>query len=64
MSRKRFAVAFAACLLASSLTVVGSAPAEPKEDCTWGASSVSVEQANGQHVQSGPFTTGCIPTSP
>jgi hypothetical protein len=43
---------------------VGSAPAEPKEECSWGASSVIVEQVNGQYVQSEPVTTGCIPTAP
>lgn len=61
MSLKRLAVA---CLLAASLMAVGSAPAEPKEDCNWGASSVIVEQVNGQYVQSEPVTTGCIPTAP
>jgi hypothetical protein len=42
---------------------VGSAPAEPTEACTWGASSVIVEQVDGQYVQSEPVTTGCIPTA-
>ncbi|MGH3080723.1 MAG: hypothetical protein ACRDNH_06245 [Gaiellaceae bacterium] len=61
MSLKRLAVA---CLLAASLMAVGSAPAEPKEDCSGGASSVIVEHVNGQYVESGPVTTGCIPTAP
>jgi hypothetical protein len=61
VSLKRLAVA---CLLAASLMAVGSAPAEPKEDCSWGASSVVVEQVNGQYVESEPVTTGCIPTAP
>jgi hypothetical protein len=43
---------------------VGSAPAEPDEACTWGASSVTVEQVNDQYVESEPVTTGCIPTAP
>jgi hypothetical protein len=63
MSLRRLAVAFAA-LLAVPLMAVGSAPAEPKEDCTWGASSVIIEQVNGEYVPSEPVTTGCIPTAP
>jgi hypothetical protein len=63
MSLRRLAVAFAA-LLAVPLMAVGSAPAEPKEDCTWGASSVTAVKVNGQYVQSEPATSGCIPTSP
>jgi hypothetical protein len=60
VSLKRLAVA---CLLAASLMAVGSAPAEPNEEaCTWGASSVMIEEVDGQYVQSGPVTTGCIPT--
>jgi hypothetical protein len=58
VSLKRLAVV---CLLAAPLITVGSAPAEPKEDCNWGASSVIAEQVNGQYVQSEPVTTGCIP---
>ncbi len=27
----------------------------------WGASSVIVEQVNGQYVQSEPVRTGCVP---
>jgi hypothetical protein len=42
---------------------VGSAPAEPNEACTWGASSVTFEQVDGQYVQTEPVTTGCIPTA-
>lgn len=58
---KRLAVA---CLLAASLMAVGSAPAEPREDCNWGASSVVVQQVAGQYVPSEPVTTGCIPSAP
>jgi hypothetical protein len=61
VSLKRLAVA---CLLAASLMAVGSAPAEPRDDCTWGASSVTVEQVAGQYVPTEPVTTGCIPTAP
>jgi hypothetical protein len=61
MSLKRLAVA---CLLAASLMAVGSAPAEPREDCTWGASSVIAKQVAGQYVLSEPVTTGCIPSAP
>ena len=61
MSLKRIAVA---SLLAASLMIVGSAPAEPKDACTWGASSVVAEKVGDQYVQSEPATTGCIPTTP
>jgi hypothetical protein len=64
MSIKSLPVAFAACLLAASLMAVGPASAELKEPCTWGASSVMVEQVNGQYVESEPVTTGCMPTTP
>jgi hypothetical protein len=44
------------------LTVAASAaPKRSADECTWGASSVVVEQVNGQLVQSEPATTGCIP---
>jgi hypothetical protein len=63
VSLKRLAVA---CLLAASLMAVGSAPAESEQNdnCTSGASSVIVEQVDGQYVESGPVITGCIPTAP
>lgn len=51
-------VAFA-CLAA--LLAAGSAPAERSDECTWGASSVLVQEVNGKLVQSDPVTTGCIP---
>jgi len=38
-----------------------AAPAKRGDACTWGASSVMVEEVNGQLVQSEPVTTGCIP---
>jgi hypothetical protein len=64
MSLRRLAVACAGSLLAAFLLAVGSAPAQSKQDCTWGASSVIIEQVSGQDVQRGPFTTGCIPPAP
>jgi hypothetical protein len=48
-------------LFAVLVLAAGSAPAQRGEECTWGASSVIVEQVNGQYVQSEPATTGCIP---
>jgi hypothetical protein len=50
-----------ACLLVVLTVAAGAAPAKKAEDCTWGASSVVVEEVNGQLVQSEPVTTGCIP---
>jgi hypothetical protein len=43
------------------LLVTASAPAQRGDDCTWGASSVMVQDVNGQLVQSEPVTSGCIP---
>jgi transcriptional regulator with XRE-family HTH domain len=43
------------------LLAAGSAPARRSDDCTWGASSVLVQEVNGTLVQSDPVTTGCIP---
>jgi hypothetical protein len=48
-----------ACLVL--LLTAAAAPAKRAEDCTWGASSVVVEEVNGQLVQSEPATSGCIP---
>jgi hypothetical protein len=50
-----------ACLLVVLTVAASAAPAKQADDCTWGASSVVVEQVNGQYVQSEPATTGCIP---
>jgi len=47
-----------ACLLL--LVTAASAPAK-QGDCTWGASSVMVQDVNGQLVQTEPVTSGCIP---
>jgi len=50
-----------ACLLVELTVTASAAPAKRAEACTWGASSVVVEQVNGQLVQSEPVATGCIP---
>jgi hypothetical protein len=50
-----------ACLLLVAILTAGATPAKRGDDCTWGASSVMVEEVNGQLVQSEPATTGCIP---
>jgi len=49
------------CLFAIFVLAAGAAPSKRADDCTWGASSVMVEEVNGQLVQSEPVTTGCIP---
>ena len=50
------------CALAVLLLTAAAAPAKrAADDCTWGASSVMVEEVNGQLVQSEPATSGCIP---
>ncbi len=49
------------CLLIVVTVTAASAPAKRGDACTWGASSVIVEQVNGQYVQSEPVTTGCVP---
>jgi hypothetical protein len=50
-----------ACASILLLVTAASAPAKRSDDCTWGASSVIVQDVNGQMVQSEPVTTGCIP---
>jgi hypothetical protein len=49
-----------ACLLVLTVAA-GAAPAKRADACTWGASSVVVEEVNGQLLQTEPATTGCIP---
>ncbi len=49
------------CACAVLLLTAAAAPAKRSDDCTWGASSVMVEEVNGQLVQSEPETSGCIP---
>jgi len=58
---KRPLVLVLACLLVVLTVSASAAPAKQADDCTWGASSVVVEDINGQLVQSEPVTTGCIP---
>jgi hypothetical protein len=58
---KRPLILVLACLLFVLAIAAGAAPAERSDACTWGASSVVVEEVNGQAVQSEPVTTGCIP---
>lgn len=53
--------ALVVCLFAVFVLAASAAPSKRSDDCTWGASSVMVEEANGQLVQSEPVTTGCIP---
>jgi hypothetical protein len=49
------------CLSFVLLVAAAAAPAQRADDCTWGASSVMVEEVNGTLVQSEPSTSGCIP---
>jgi hypothetical protein len=58
---KRGLILMSACLLIVWTMAAGAAPAKQTDACTWGASSVVVEEVNGQLVESEPATTGCIP---
>ena len=58
---KRGLILVFACLLIVLTMAAGAAPAKQAEACTWGASSVVVEEVNGQLVESEPATSGCIP---
>jgi hypothetical protein len=58
---KRGLVLICACLLVVMTMAASAAPAKQADACMWGASSVVVEEVNGQLVQSEPATTGCIP---
>ena len=58
---RRFLLVLVACACLAVLLTAGAAPAQRADDCTWGASSVTVEDVNGTFVQSEPVTTGCIP---
>ena len=58
---RRFVLLVLACACLVLLVTAGAAPAKRADDCTWGASSVMVEEVNGQLVQSEPATSGCIP---
>ena len=56
-----FLLVLLACACLVVLLTAGAAPAQRSEDCTWGASSVLVQDVNGHLVQSQPVTTGCVP---
>ena len=58
---RRISAVVALCLTSLLLLAVGSASAQQGDPCTWGASSVIVEDVNGELVQSEPAVTGCIP---
>jgi hypothetical protein len=58
---KRAAVLLLACLALVLTMAASAAPTKRSDDCTWGASSVVVEQVDGKLVQSEPAITGCIP---
>jgi hypothetical protein len=50
------------CLVLVATVSAAAAPAKKQaEECSWGASSVVVEDVNGQLVQSEPRISGCIP---
>jgi len=60
--RRGLALLFAcACLVL--LVTAAAAPAQraDAEDCSWGASSVVVQEVDGKLVESEPETSGCIP---
>ena len=59
---KRPLILLLACLLVVLTVAAGSAPAKRGDECTWGASSVVVEQVGGRYVETAPETTGCIPS--
>jgi len=59
--RRPLAILVLLCLVLVATVAAAAAPAREAEDCTWGASSVVVEEVNGQLVQSAPETSGCIP---
>ena len=59
--RRSLTILVLLCLVLVATVSAAAAPAKKADDCTWGASSVIVEEVNGQQVQSEPFTTGCIP---
>ena len=58
---RRLLVVLVACASLAVVLAAGSAPAQRSDDCTWGASSVVVQEVNGTLVQSDPVTTGCTP---
>jgi hypothetical protein len=61
MRRALLLLVAAACLALLLTGAAAPAPGRLSDACTWGASSVLVEEVNGKLVQSEPVTTGCIP---
>jgi hypothetical protein len=59
--RRLLTMVVLACLLLVLTVAAAAAPAKRADECTWGASSVVVEQVDGKLVQSEPAVTGCIP---
>ena len=59
--RRGLALLLACAFLVLLVTAAAAAPAQQADDCAWGASSVMVEEVNGELVQSEPATSGCIP---
>jgi hypothetical protein len=50
------------CLVLVATVSAAAAPTTNQiEECTWGASSMVVEEVNGQLEQSEPAITGCVP---
>jgi hypothetical protein len=45
---RRFLIVLLACACLVVLLAAGAAPAQRSEDCTWGASSVVVQDVNGR----------------
>ena len=58
---RRALLLLVACVCLLVLLTAAAAPAERAGECTWGASSVLVQEVDGQLVQSEPATSGCIP---
>jgi hypothetical protein len=58
---RRVLVLVLACVCLVVLVTAAAAPAKRTDDCTWGASSVLVQEVDGKLVQTEPATSGCIP---
>jgi hypothetical protein len=59
--RRSLTILVLLCLVLVATVSAAAAPPQQADECTWGASSMVVEEVNGQLVQSDPATTGCIP---
>ena len=59
--KRPLAILLLLCLVLVATVSAAAAPATKADECTWGASSVVVEEINGQLVQSEPAISGCIP---